>query len=111
MPARRRGAPVDVGEPAADEIFLSRSPQSPAFGTVVRSALDSISGVLGNDAKDSLCLCYIAALRGQSRITAVRARKRIVEFLHDDLRKSMEFPFSQWVLQVTCQAPPAYVML
>jgi hypothetical protein len=35
-----------------------------------------------NDAKDGLCLCAIAAVRRQAGVTAVRARNRIVEFLH-----------------------------
>jgi hypothetical protein len=35
-----------------------------------------------NDAKDGLCLGDIADGRRQAGVTAVRARKRIVEFLH-----------------------------
>src|SRR6516162_669180 len=55
---------------------------------------------LRNGAKDGLCLCHIAPVRGQSGITAVRARKRIVEFLHAGPRWSMAFPQSLWALQV-----------
>jgi hypothetical protein len=44
---------------------------------------------IGNDAKDGLCLCDSAALRRQAGVTAVRARKRIVEFVHAGPRQSM----------------------
>jgi hypothetical protein len=42
--------------------------------------------------KDGLYLYDVAIVRGQSRVTAVRARKRIVEFVYDGLRQSMDFP-------------------
>jgi hypothetical protein len=50
----------------------------------IAASTESVVRREGNNAKDCLCLCDIECR--QSGITAVRALKRIVEFLHDGLR-------------------------
>ena len=55
------------------------------LASAIAASTESVVRRLWNNAKDGLCLCDIAAVRRQSGITAVRALKCIVEFLHDGL--------------------------
>jgi hypothetical protein len=56
------------------------------LASAITASTESVIRQLWNNAKDGLCLCDIAAVRRQSGITAVRAVKCIVEFLHASLR-------------------------
>ncbi len=61
---------------------------------------ESIVRRLRNNVKDGLCLWRIAAVRGQSSIAAIRARKCIVEFLHDGARMIDRVSYSPLVLRL-----------
>jgi hypothetical protein len=56
------------------------------LASAIAASTESIVRHLRNNAKGGLRVCYIAAVRWQSSVTAVRTRKCIVEFLHDGLR-------------------------
>jgi hypothetical protein len=56
------------------------------LASAIAASTESIVRRLRNNVKDGLCLWRIAAVRGQSSIAAIRARKCIIEFLHDGAR-------------------------
>src|SRR5262252_5303921 len=71
------------------------------LASAIAASTKSIVRRLQNNAKGGPCLCYIAAVRRQSSVTAVRARKCIVEFLHDGAPRHVQ------VRPTHCQSPPS----
>jgi hypothetical protein len=55
------------------------------LASAIAASTESVVRRLWNNAKDCLWLCDIAAVRRQSGVTAVRAFKCIVEFVHHGL--------------------------
>ena len=74
---------VDVGEPTLKKLTYQISPQSHAFGTVARGAIDSMSGVFGTGPVAELVGIEGGVVSGVFNLEAPDRRPRHEEHYHE----------------------------